>query len=321
MDDFDPGKAGLPRLAVTVPPLPSTLRSARSLMDAVGTVTATDTRSTIDHDPVVVAQVLRVANAAHYGSQRTVDGIGRATDLLGPVTVLGIVSGMNLASGAGTVPDPAMPCFMRLIRHSIAVAGLTGVVHRHLSRVDLTEDAYYTAGLVHDLGRILMVHRDPERAVAVFERPAVLRAGDPEDLLHLEQVAFGHDHTEAGAYVARTLDFPDRLVHAIRHHHDPGPFGPDAVLTAAVSAADVAASALGFPFSTERSWGQCADHPAWRHLPVDDLPGLFRDLRRHADEGREAVDTRVRPPAPWRRSDGASRSEAVSPADPPPGTS
>lgn len=74
----------------------------------------------------------------------------------------------------------------------------------------------YLAGLLHDIGRLILNHLAPESA-ACFAR---MIAGGVE-CQFAEMLLCGFDHCEAGAQVLREWNLPEAFVNAIGHHHDP----------------------------------------------------------------------------------------------------
>ncbi len=279
---------GLGRLAITASPLPSTILAARALIEDADSATAGSVLRLVRHDPVAVAGTLRVANAAHYGTQRTILGIERAVELLGPLTVLGIVTGMHLASSASPAASPSGACFLRLARHSVSTAYLAEVLNGFLA-TPWGSDTAYTAGLLHDLGRILIASQEPAAARSVYDDTTSVAADSEDELIELEQIAFGYDHTEAGEFAARRLNFPDLLVSAIRHHHRPDGAGPDPQairLARLVGLADAAASTLGWPARNERPGLTLDLHAAWSALAFTDLDAARTALAQRAESLR-----------------------------------
>jgi len=286
------GTAGLGRLAeLTAPPLPATVLGAHELVESADEATGDKVLELVRHDPVAVAGILRVANSAHYGSQRTVLGVERAVDLLGPLTVLGIVAGMQFVAGpatAGTSQDSGLE---RLVRHSVATAYLAVALNVRLAKA-WAPDTAYTAGLLHDLGRILIANHEPNGAGSVYGSSPSVTTETEEQLIDLEQMAFGFDHTEAGGFVARSMAFPELLAGAIRNHHRPESAGPDSEairLACLVGLADTAASCLGWPSREDRPRSVLDAHAGWNELDFIDVREARAALSSRADAMRGRV--------------------------------
>jgi len=276
-------KATLGRLELRCPPLPQTLVEATKLIEEpehleVGPVTAM-----VQRDPIVVAKLLHIVNSSYYGLRRTINSVERTVVMLGPVAVAGIVVGMNILRLNAILEGTAARCFNRVIRHSIATAFLlrhlveetnrpkNGAARGHSSRVGVS----FTAGLLHDFGKIILVYNFPEEAVALYEKRLLDEQVHEPDVRDLEQLVFGCDHTEAGEFVARKLGFPDVLTDVIRFHHEPGRASGDPEvdrLIRATAAANLAAKAMGYTTDREIAWDVVALDPIWTDLIAYDLP-------------------------------------------------
>lgn len=282
---------------MAAPPLPGTLVAITDLLDRPESVDVDRVACIVRHDPLVVARLLKIANSAYYGLQRTVVSAERAVDLLGPVTVTGIVMGMSMLRLPSPVEGPAAWAFMRLVRHSMATALFAAEIMSEMEpgATDRADTAF-TAGLLHDLGRILLVYHEPERALALYDRHDILRTDDEATVLEMEQLGFGYDHTEAGEYVGRKMDFPDVLVDAIRYHHAPEltlRAETSLPIVAATTCADLSASALGFPFPGVGAWDDVVEHPAWGMLGVPDRGDLQRRIAQKAEAVASDVDSLI----------------------------
>jgi len=79
-------------------------------------------------------------------------------------------------------------------------------------------DDVYIGGILHDMGKIIFssVHPDLLEKIRGFCTERNLPSSTFEDL------SAGMNHAELGALIAEKWNFPDRLVMAIRYHHDPG---------------------------------------------------------------------------------------------------
>ena len=289
MDSHSDEQKGLfNRLDLRCPPLPQTLSDALELIHRPERLEVGPVTEMVERDPAVVARLLQTVNSAYYGLERPVSNTQRAVVLLSPVAVTGLVVGMNMLKLRSIMEGPATVCFLRLIRHNTAVAYLARHLHDELpsngpSRVrdDFVGDAF-TSGLLHDFGKIILVYNRPEEAVALYEDGSLEQEVQNPNDQELEELLFGFDHTEAGEYAARTLNFPEAVIHAIARHHDADALtddGPAGRMLRAVTAANRAAKAMGHAFGASTDWDACMDHPVWDLLLERDLPHL--DDRRH----------------------------------------
>lgn len=275
------GRTTLSQLELRCPPLPQTLMEALELMHRPERLEVRPVTEMVERDPAVVARLLQTVNSAYYGLQRSISSTRRAVVMLGPVAVTGLVVGMNMLKLRSIMEGPAADCFMRLVRHNIAVAFLARRLHDELpahAQPDLGDELVgdaFTSGLLHDFGKIILVYNRPEEAVALYEERSLEKEVHEPNIRQMEQLLFGYDHTEAGEFAARKLNFPDVLVDVIaRHHHDDvlEVDGQDGRMLRAVAAANRAAKAMGHAFSKPFDWEACMSHPVWEAIHERDLP-------------------------------------------------
>ena len=315
-------KATLGGLELRCPPLPQTLLEATKLIDEPEQLEVGPVTEMVQRDPIVVAKLLHIVNSAYYGLRRTINSVERTVVMLGPVAVAGIVVGMNILKLNSILEGPAGKCFNRLIRHSIATAFLLrhlmeGASRKHKNfgkarsaRVGVS----FTAGLLHDFGKIILVYNYPEEALDLYEKRALEAQLREPDVRHVEQLVFGCDHTEAGEYVARKLGFPDSLTDVIRFHHEPERAGGDPEtdrLVRATAAANLAAKVMGFSLDHPLDWQNASCDPIWELLLEHDLPqfaevaALVEDLQQqqeHLEQYVSAMTVGPEPPENKRRS-------------------
>jgi len=164
-------------------------------------------------DQALTAKTLRLANSSSSGLQVRVTTIQQA------ITFLGFQSTRNLITAAaltGCFPANQCPGFddRAFWRHSIATAACAKVLAR---RMRLNQDFAFTAGLLHDIGRLVLVTSFPERYGAVLAQ----RDLEDRQLLDVERELLGVDHVAAGAALAQHWQFSDTMHHAIAYHHEP----------------------------------------------------------------------------------------------------
>jgi len=189
----------------------------------------------ISRDQGLAARVLRVANSAFYGLSSRVASIGEA------VVVLGFHSVRSLVVAAGIInrfPPSGGTRFDRLAfwRHAIGV----GVCARVLAaRLGENAETAFTAGLLHDAGRLVLDAYFHEE----FERILAYHAAADCAMIAAEQETLGMTHTIIGFEMAKQWKFPSSIQSAIRDHHHPDS-GQPAVLTDIVHLANVLCHAL-----------------------------------------------------------------------------
>ncbi len=164
-------------------------------------------------DQALTAKTLRLANSSSSGLQVRVTTIQQA------ITFLGFQATRNLITAAavtGCFPPGKCPAFdhRAFWRHSIATAACARVLAR---RMRLNQDFAFTAGLLHDIGRLVLVTSYPDQYGAVLAQ----RKLDDRQLLDVEREMLGVDHVMAGTALAQHWQFSDTMQHAITYHHEP----------------------------------------------------------------------------------------------------
>ena len=189
----------------------------------------------VSHDQALTAKTLRLANSSLYGLQVKVTTIQQA------ITYLGFQTTRNLITAAAVTG-----CFVEgqcagfdhksFWLHSIASAACAKVLARHMR---FNQDYAFTAGLLHDIGRLVLVSCFPRH----YEQVIAWRAQHDCTLLEAERTVIGIDHVDAGMALAEHWNFSDTMRLAIGHHHDPEAPGAG-FLAAIIHVADAIVHAL-----------------------------------------------------------------------------
>lgn len=214
-------------------------------------------------DQALTAKTLRLANSSFYGMPSQVMTMQQAITVLGIHSIRTLVTACSIT--ASFAPGPGMAFdFESFWRHSIA----TAVCARALApRVKLSPDTAFTAGLLHDLGTLVLATRFPaEHAVSEAER----RLRDC-DCSTAEQAVFGTDHAAIGSALAAHWKFPQQIQAAVASHHDHAApvAGARITLATVIQVANVLAHALDLsgqedeqvPVLSRRTWQALALTP------------------------------------------------------------
>jgi putative nucleotidyltransferase with HDIG domain len=168
----------------------------------------------ISMDPALTADLLKIVNSAQYMLSKKVDNISEA------VKMVGIKGIKNLLYSYGTqkiLGDDTIEK-KRLWEHSYKTAFYAFNLAKNFKNDHNLLDDVYVGGILHDMGKIVFssVHPDLLEKIKGFCSERNLPPSTFEDL------SAGMNHAELGALIAEKWNFPDRLVTAIRYHHDPG---------------------------------------------------------------------------------------------------
>lgn len=164
-------------------------------------------------DQALTAKVLRMANSSFYGGTRKVSSVNDAVVLLGVDALRTMVASCGVLS-AFTPPEGFD--LKGFWRKSFGVAGLSRWTVRRGKLRQLNAETAFTAGLLHDVGNLLMHTLDGER---MREVDAAVAAGAPRG--DTEQMILGYTSVEIGGALARHWHFPDVLCDAVVHQVAP----------------------------------------------------------------------------------------------------
>jgi putative nucleotidyltransferase with HDIG domain len=174
-----------------------------------------DIAAAISQDPSFALRLLRVANSVLYRFPSAVDSVARAVTIIGTAQIRNLALSMSVASSFKGLLNELVS-MENFWRHSL----LCALTARHLARLArrCDPDALFTAGLLHDIGELIIFNRLPEQA-----RQALLMVLDSDEevpIYQAERQTMGFDHSEVGGELARAWHLPSLLEECIAHHHD-----------------------------------------------------------------------------------------------------
>lgn len=244
--------------------------------------------ATLDHlaavilrDPALAARLLRAANSPWYGMANRVETVSRAVMVLGLAEVRKLVTAASAIEAFSRLSS-AITNMNTFWRHAV----YTGLMAQALARHQhvLHPERLFVAGLLHDLGTLLLNHRYPESAAALI----VDARGDEQALYQLESDTLGFDHAMVGSLMLEHWELPPATTQALAWHHDPA-MAPAARMEAALlHAADRLANASGTGrYSELQCRAPLLARPALERLGLSaefDLDALFEAVDREFAE-------------------------------------
>lgn len=220
--------AGCPAL----PSLNSISKALQSLLFAEQRLSA-QISEVIRRDPSLTARLLRLVNSVYYGLSTPVNNIEEAVFYLGVRQIRQL-----------TMVTPIIEDFQRLTRqcafpwrefwqHCIGTAIITREIIGSVQAPN--DESDYVAGLVHDVGKIVMAWSFPEHFAEIHRQAAP----GTQDLVKIETEVLGLDHGEVGALYLSYRKLPDVMIQSARFHHHPEKADQHRGLVASVQIADL----------------------------------------------------------------------------------
>ncbi len=171
----------------------------------------------ISEDLGMTTKILQMVNSAFFRLPDPVTNARQAAAYLGLANLRALVLSLQVFS---QFDQRAVPQFSieRLAQHCRA----TGLRARRIAELESceqkVEEQYFLAGLLHDVGKLILAAGLPEEYTGILEQAR--RTGQPA--CELEQVEFGATHAEVGAYLLGLWGLPNPVVEAVALHHRPG---------------------------------------------------------------------------------------------------
>ncbi len=213
-----------------LPTIPHSMQQVLLNLDSIAG-SAESLEKIIREDPVLTAKLLKMENSAAYGAVMEISSVQKAIVTLGFEEVRSLVIGLSLTGSFSN--DLGFQEFKAndLWLHAIGVATAARLIAKYTG--DLDQDELFTAGMLHDLGRLLFCLYFPD------ELNEILTMAEREDLpMPVAEEKFGLSHTEIGTYLAIKWKLSDFLISMIRYHHQPRSAGEHAKAAAALQLAD-----------------------------------------------------------------------------------
>ena len=178
-----------------------------------------DLAAIIEYEPALTARVLALANSPFFGLVSRVDTVQRATNLLGAIQIHNLVLATASADAfANTSPRNFNP-------NNFWVDSVhSGLLANHLAlKLGLDNpDRFFVAGLLHDIGHLVIDQVEPELFSTIIEE----QKQSGELLYDIENARLNTNYADIGATLMRSWQFPKSLVNAIEFQHHPNATQP-----------------------------------------------------------------------------------------------
>lgn len=245
---------------------------------------ASDIGKVISDDPALTTRLLKIVNSAFYSFPSQIGTVSRAITIIGTRELRDLILATSVIKLFNNIPEDliSMDSFWR---HSISV----GLIAQCMAsqRHDENIESVFVAGLIHDIGRLVICSKVPE-----IEREALARAKfNGMDLTQCEKTILGFDHTEVGAELARLWLLPNNLYEAMAFHHTPQYAETHVVETTIVHLANDIANAVDFSNGVEVHADMPVSSPLWKTtgLPADTIEIVLAEAEKRYQETLQLI--------------------------------
>jgi len=177
-------------------------------------VTVAGLGNVIIQDTSLTARLLKMVNSSFYGYEARVETVSRAVTVIGLRELRGLVIAASAVEMFSAIPEESLNK-VRFWRHSL----YCGVIARLLAEQCnvLHSERLFVAGLLHDIGKLIIAQRMPEVTKMVLDETQLsLRAE-----IEIEKEMLGFTHADVGRELMTAWNMPETLINSVSHHHTP----------------------------------------------------------------------------------------------------
>ena len=223
----------------------------------------------IEKDPDLTGRLLKLGNSSFYGFSSRLETVSEAITLIGIQQVYDLIIAANVIEIFDGVSAESVT-MQSFWRHSLACGVLARILamDRRLPK----PDKFFVAGLLHDVGRLVLFSRIPEEIKQIFK----LYHEGRHLLREAESSVLGFDHAAIGGELLKSWNYPVNLVNAVTFHHHPISAGIFQLEASVVHVSDFLINAMGLGSSGEKFIPPLKG-PAWDRvgLPADNIENIL----------------------------------------------
>lgn len=183
----------------------------------------------IAQDQTLSLKVLRLVNSAHFGLSRKVDSIDEAVVMLGMGKLKTLVVASGFANCAKDVEGLNLSEFWADVFQVAEICKWLA----QTSTTNISADLAFTAGIIHNIGQLLLHMAQPNRAIAI----KTLVDSSAIDRVQAERERLGFTSADAGAALLELWNFPQTLADAVKYQHCPADAPENKQLSAIINLA------------------------------------------------------------------------------------
>lgn len=224
-----------------------------------------DIAQVVNLDTSLSARLLKIVNSSFYSFPSNIETVTHAIAVIGTEQLHNLALATTIIANFKGIPDKTLN-MNSFWRHSMGVAIIARNLAIHCR--ESNPERFYLAGILHDIGRLIILENMPEESHEIFTR----RNKVGGLLWQIEREVLGFDHGEVGAALSRSWNLPLSLEEIIGNHHNPGLSKRYPLETTIIHLADIIAKAMELGSSGDTQVPPL-DEKAWEQLKLP--TGIF----------------------------------------------
>ncbi len=265
-------KAAL-REAKNLPTLPGIVNKLTKMADDPETTTE-QMGKVISKDHILAAKLLKLVNSAFYGFPQRISSLSSAIILLG----FNVVKSLIISASIFEVMEDQD---VELWEHSLGCAVVCSVIAKRLGVSEPEEVS--TAGLIHDIGKVAI----KMELAAEYKQINKLMLKNSISMQQAELAILGLDHAEAGGWLTKNWNLPNKLIEPVSCHHDPREAKDEQLNSAIIHFSDLLIRGMGYghagddkvPMLSKRAWQLLDLSPEDLDEIIDDVEDKLWDVK------------------------------------------
>ncbi|ALQ50390.1 HDOD domain-containing protein [Nitrosomonas ureae] len=225
--------------------LPDVVFRINDLIDSEE-ATNTELERIISSDPALTAKLLKFANSTYFGFSGKIETVMKAISIIGHQELRNLVIASSVTTTFKGIP-PDLVNMDTFWNHSVT----SGVTARLLASSVDSRERFFIAGLLHDVGRLILFSQFPKESAKVLN---CLNQGE-DVAMQEERKIFGFTHAQLGAELLKQWKLPLNIWKMVEYQSDPmrsGEYQSDAnTLCAAISIANYIQPCTNQPLNLE----------------------------------------------------------------------
>lgn len=208
----------------SLPSLPVLYIRLTELLEQADTDSA-QIAAVVREDMAMAVQILKLINSVLFGLSRKIETLEEAISYLGMDTIRSLALVQHLFSQCKHEECQTFN-HEQLWEHCLCTATLSRQIATRLTKARQIHEQAYLAGLLHDIGKLILASSLPDTYQKILEE--VAESDREQNEVEVEQL--GADHAAIGAYLTGLWGMPRTITEAVAFHHKASLLSKDVVL-------------------------------------------------------------------------------------------